>query len=304
MNLLSNLEFFTVLAKSKSIGEAAKALDLTPSAASKKLAILEEYYGARLIERTAKHLSLTNAGEILLDGANNAISHTNFIRQSINENIHKMQGSISVSAPFGIGRYVIADLVRAFCSEHPGIQIKLHLTDSLIRLPDDSIDVAIKVGVPPDSRLIAHKLASNEHTICASPDYLQKHGEPNTLQELKQHQIIGLRQYEEPANLWRFLDGVESISLRVPLSLETNDGDVAVRWALDGLGIIRRAHWHVSQLIQSNQLVPILTNLQSSPSDIYALHTIETRKVKRASLFLDFLKRNFAISMSAQGAGK
>lgn len=293
MNLHLNLKFFIHLAKSDSIAQAAHAMDLTPSAASKKLTGLESYYGVKLIERTSKHLSLTAEGEIVLEGAQQLLDQAKFIETSINQQKEAAQGRVTISAPFGLGKSFFADIVSAFHQQHENIQITLNLTDKLIRLPDESIDIAIRVGRVPDSRLVAHRLATNEQIICASPTYLETYGEPKTPSDLKHHRIIGLRQYEDPANLWHFGDRDQTTSVKVPLVLETNDGEVAVNWAIKGLGIIRRARWHVEPLIQTGALTALLADYTPSPSNIFALHTTEARKVKRISLVLDFLKQHF-----------
>lgn len=295
MNLFSNMEFFAKLAKGSSIASVAHEMDLTPSAASKKLRTLEEYYGTQLIRRTPKSLVLTPEGETLYEGILELLDGTRELKGQLESDMESLSGLITITAPFGIGRYFIADVIAEFSAEHPRTRFKLNLTDKPLKVTDDLFDIGIHVGRPPDARIVAKRLSQRNQLICASPEYLERHGVPTEPSDLKSHSIIGLRQYDEVANYWQFLSRDESIGVRVPLSLETNDGDVAVAWAKAGLGIVRRAEWHVKPLIQKGSLTPLLTDYTIQATDIYALYSKDARKARRLSLFLDFLETRLSI---------
>ena len=290
MNLFSNLEFFVHLARHHSIASAANEMDITPSAASKKLKALEDFYNVALIKRGANQLTLTAEGEELLAGSNDLLNQSNRLRHKLAADNALPTGTIVVSAPFGIGRFYIAPLITNFSKQFPSIKIKLFLTDKHIKTSDESVDVAIHVGTPPDSRVVAKHLANNPHVLCASPSYLEVCGMPTAPSDLKTHQIIGLRQYEESANFWHFKKDDDSVGVRVPISYETNDGEIALEWALAGLGLIRRATWHVAPYLKSGALIPILDAYECSATEIYALFSPNARKTKRLSLFLDFIE--------------
>lgn len=290
MNLFSNLEFFVHLARHDSIASAANEMDITPSAASKKLKALEDFYHVALIKRGANQFTLTEEGEELLAGSNDLLAQSHKLRQRLAADNALPSGTIVVSAPFGIGRFYIAPLIADFSKQFPSIKIKLFLTDKHIKASNESVDVAIHVGTPPESRVVAKHLAKNPYALCASPSYLEAYGIPAAPSDLKAHQIIGLRQYEESANFWHFKKDGDSIGVRVPLSYETNDGEIALEWALAGLGVIRRANWHVFPYLESGALVTLLDDYECSATEIYALFSPNARKTKRVSLFLDFIE--------------
>ena len=290
MNLFSNMEFFAKLARGSSIASVAHEMDLTPSAASKKLRMLEEYYGTKLVRRTPKSLVLTAEGETLLEGVLEVLDGTRELKGKLESDMESLAGLITITAPFGLGRHFIADVIAEFRALHPATRFKLNLTDKPLRVTDDPFDIGIHVGRPPDARIVAKRLSRRNQIICASPNYLSAYGAPNEPSDLKKHKIIGLRQYDEVANYWQFMSHDESIGVRVPLSLETNDGEIAVNWACTGLGIVRRAEWHVKPLIDDGLLVPVLTEYTTQSTDIYALYSKDARKVKRLSWFLDFLE--------------
>jgi len=166
---------------------------------------------------------------------------------------------------------------------------------------DDTYDVCFRFGNPPDSRSIARFIAPNRRLVVASPAYLQKHGEPQTPQDLARHNCIGIRQGDEAYGLWRFAsvqgkgrkktDTTQSVKVRG--NLTTNDGGIAVSWALDGHGILLRAEWDVQKYLQSGQLVQVLQGYSSPDADIHAVYAERHRTSVRVKALIDFVAAAF-----------
>jgi LysR family transcriptional activator of dmlA len=208
-------------------------------------------------------------------------------------------GLLRVNATLGFGRSRIAPLLSAFVRNHPQIDIQLQLSVSPPPLSDDSYDVCFRFGHPPDSRAIARFIAANRRIVVASPAYLKKHGEPRVPAELVKHNCIGIRQGDEAYGLWRFTsprskaksDATESVKTRG--NLTTNDGEIAVNWALDGLGVLLRAEWDVARYLRSGRLVQVLQNHATPDADIYAVYAQRHKSSARVRALIDFVTAAF-----------
>jgi DNA-binding transcriptional LysR family regulator len=161
--------------------------------------------------------------------------------------------------------------------------------------------VCFRFGNPPDSRSIARFIAPNRRLLVASPKYLKAHGQPQSPEDLKQHNCIGIRQGDEAYGLWRFTKAqgtgrkksVEAVSVKVRGNLTTNDGGIAVNWALDGHGILLRAEWDIQKYLQSGQLVQVLPDYKSPDADIYAVYAERHRTSLRVKSLVDFVAARF-----------
>jgi DNA-binding transcriptional LysR family regulator len=208
---------------------------------------------------------------------------------------------LRVNATLGFGRSHIAPLLSQFSKKHPKVDIQLQLSVNPPHSGDDAYDVCFRFGNPPDSRSIARLIARNKRLVVASPAYLQRHGEPKSPSDLIKHNCIGIRQGDEAYGLWRFTSkrgkgktqnrSAENIKIRG--NLTTNDGGVALNWALDGHGILLRAQWDVEKYLESGRLVEVLTNYESPDADIYAVYAERHRTSVRVKALLDFMSKAF-----------
>jgi DNA-binding transcriptional LysR family regulator len=160
-------------------------------------------------------------------------------------------------------------------------------------IAENSYDVCVLIGEPPDARIVARRLAANQRVLCASPAYLASRGTPKTAQDLARHSCLVIRQGDEAYGVWRFFSGtgqkrrVENVKIRGPLI--TNDGEVAVRWSLDGHGILLRATWDVGVHLRSGRLVRVLPQYQTPGADIYAIYSYRHQTSARIRAFVDLL---------------
>lgn len=298
----ADLGFFSALASSGSLGSAAREIGITTAAVSKRLAQIEERLGLSLINRTTRRMSLTPEGEVYLEHARKILSEIEDMEHILWGSTQTPKGLLRVNATLGFGRTQIAPLISDYVKKYPQVDIQLQLSVSPPPITDDLYDVCFRFGHPPDSRAIAKLIAPNKRILVASPNYLKKYGQPKTPNDLIKHNCIGIRQGDEAYGLWRFAktktrnqnESTEDIKIRG--NLTTNDGEIAVNWALDGQGILMRAEWDVARYIKSGRLVHILENYHTPDADIYAVYSQRHKASARVSALIEFV----TISLSKQ----
>jgi DNA-binding transcriptional LysR family regulator len=199
------------------------------------------------------------------------------------------RGLLRVNATLGFGRSHVAPVISEFCRAHPEVQVQFHLTVTPPPLTEDAFDVCVRFGEPPDARVIARKVADNRRLLCASPAYLARRGTPRTPADLARHDCISIHHGDDAYGLWRFTAGRRSESVKVTGSMSTNDGDIAVAWALAGHGILMRAEWDVARYLRSGRLRQVLESYAPPPADIYAVYPKRHQNARRVTAFVDFL---------------
>jgi len=289
-----DLVFFTSLCKRGSLSALARELDVTPSAVSKRLTQLEKHLGVRLVNRTTRHLSLTDNGALYLEHGRRILGDIEEMERLLRRKAAVPKGLLKVNAPMGFGRTYIAPIISGFARLHPEVEVQLHLTDRPVSLENDDFDVAIRFGELPDARVIARKIAPNRRLLCASPDYLKAHGRPCAPQELLTHQCIVLRQNDSGFGTWRLTKDGKTVAVRVGGNLSSNDGEVTLTWALDGHGILMRAEWDLARYFRSGRLEPVLSDHLLPEADIYAVYAEQNQKTPKVAAFVDFIATRFA----------
>ncbi len=288
------MQFFVLLAQTGSLSGAARALDITPPAATKRLAQLENRLGVRLVNRTTRRISLTQEGSTYLHHARHILAAIAQMEDAVTTAGQTLQGLIRVNSTLGFGRTTIAPLVSRFAKRHPGLEVQLDLTDKPVDLVAQGIDLAVRFGALPDQRLNARKLLSNRRFLCASPRYLAEHGTPAQLADLASHQCIIHRQNEDAFGLWRFIEAQHSEVVKVQGALSSNDGDVVLGWALDGHGILIRSQWDLDKYLKSGRLQQVLPQCRLPDADLYLYYPSKSHQSARVRAFIDFLAEQFA----------
>jgi len=290
MNSDSELAFFCLLIKQGSLAATARELNLTPPAVSRRLTQLEERLGVRLLNRTTRRISLTSEGDVYFENALRILSEIDDLERQVSSSRAAPKGLLRVNAPLGFGRSYIGPAISAFTNTYPDVEVQLHLTDRPINLPDEAIDVSIRFGDQPDSRLIAKKIAANRRLICASPAYLRATGKPAYPHDLTQHQCIVLRQNESAYGNWRLGKGKQTETIKVHGKLSTNDGEVALNWALEGHGILMRAEWDVAKYLRSGRLVQVLEDYDTPAADVYAVYLERLNLSAKVAYFVEHMR--------------
>jgi LysR family transcriptional activator of dmlA len=298
----ADLGFFSTLAGAGSLSAAARELGVTTPAVSKHLALMESRLGVPLVVRTTRRMSLTPEGELYLQSARRILSEIDGMEELLGVSKATPKGLLRVNATLGFGRSHVAPLISRFVRKHPQVEVQLQLSVNPPPLTDDSFDVCIRFGAPPDSRVIARYIAPNRRLLCAAPAYLGKHGTPKVPNDLTKHNCIGIRQGEEAYGVWRLSSGrgkgaiTEAVKTRG--NLTTNDGEIAVNWALEGHGILMRAEWDIERYLRNGRLVHVLPQYHTPDADIHAVYPQRHQLAARVRAFVDFI----ALSFSQQAA--
>jgi len=203
----ADLGFFSVLASAGSLSAAARELGITTPAVSKHLALMESRVGVSLVNRTTRRMSMTPEGELYLEHARRILGEIDDMEQLLGVSKATPKGLLRVNATLGFGRSHVAPLISRFVRKHPQVEVQLQLSVNPPPLTEDSFDVCIRFGAPPDARVIARYIAPNRRLLCASPAYLAKHGTPKAPNDLTKHNCIGIRQGEEAYGVWRLAGG-------------------------------------------------------------------------------------------------
>jgi DNA-binding transcriptional LysR family regulator len=298
----ADLGFFSALASAGSLSAAARELGVTTPAVSKHLAQMEARIGVLLVNRTTRRMSLTAEGELYLENARRILAEIEGMADLLGATKATPKGLLRVNATLGFGRSHVAPLISRFVRKHPLVEVQLQLSVNPPPLTEDAFDVCIRFGAPPDSRVIARRIAANRRLLCASPAYLAKHGLPKVPNDLTRHNCIGIRQGDEAYGVWRLLSGRGKSMTAEPIktrgNLTTNDGEIAVNWALDGHGIVMRAEWDIERHLRSGRLVQVLPQYYTPDADIHAVYPQRHQLAARVRAFVDFV----ALSFSQQAA--
>lgn len=291
----SEMTFFSTLMACGSFSGAAIELGITTPAVSKRLTNLEARLGVRLLNRTSRRINLTPEGELYLGRARRILVEIDDLERLLTQSTDAPKGLLRVNATLGFGRNHVAPLISKYAKLYPGVQVQLQLTVNPPPVTDDSFDLCIRFGEPPDSRLIARKLASNRRLLCAAPLYLKSHGTPKTPDDLARHHCILIRQGDEAFGTWHLASGNKRETVKVRGNLSTNDGEIAVNWALAGHGILKRAEWDIEKYLRSGRLVQLLGDWNTSSADIYAVYPQALNLSARIRTFVDFLTKEFGL---------
>ncbi|WP_454905856.1 LysR family transcriptional regulator [Variovorax gossypii] len=289
----ADLGFFSALAACGSLSAAARELGISTPAVSKRLSLMETRLGVTLVNRTTRRMSLTPEGELYVAHARRILGEIDDMAQLLGGAKGEAQGLLRVNATLGFGRSHVAPLISKFVRKHPQVEVQLQLSVNPPPLTDDAFDVCVRFGAPPEARVIARRIASNRRLLCASPAYLARAGQPRVPNDLAHHRCIGIRQGDEAYGMWRLSTGrgaaqrTEAVKTRGALS--TNDGEIAVNWALDGHGILMRAEWDIARYLRSGRLVQVLANYRTPDADIYAVYPQRHQLSARVRTFVDFI---------------
>jgi DNA-binding transcriptional LysR family regulator len=299
----ADLGFFSVLASAGSLSAAARELGITTPAVSKHLALMESRVGVALVNRTTRRMGLTPEGEVYLEHARRILGEIDDMEERLGVSRSTPTGLLRVNATLGFGRSHVAPLISRFVRKHPQVEVQLQLSVNPPPLTEDAFDVCIRFGAPPDSRMIARHIAPNRRLLCASPAYLAKHGVPKVPNDLTRHNCIGIRQGEEAYGVWRLTHGrgksAKTEAVKTRGNLTTNDGEIAVNWALDGHGILMRAEWDIERYLRNGRLVQVLPQYATPDASIHAVYPQRHQLAARVRAFVDFVALSFTQQAAA-----
>jgi DNA-binding transcriptional LysR family regulator len=259
---------------------------------SRKLAALEARLGVRLIHRTTRRLSLTDEGAVYHEASTRILSEIEEADAAAAARRVEPQGVLKVAMPASFGLKHIAPLVPDFVRRHPRVQLALSLSDRTVNVIEEGFDVAIRIAELEDSSLAARKLAPNRRVVCASPEYLRKHGTPRTPADLQQHNCLTTTDFHMT---WEYRDPQgKRDSIRVAGRYACDNWEVLREWAVAGLGVALKSTWDVRRHLDDGSLVPLLPGYAFGPDvAIYAVYPHRRYLPAKTRLFIDFLADSF-----------
>ena len=291
---IADLQVLVQTARGGTLTAAARALGITPAAASATLKRLEAQLGTRLFERSTRAMRLTPQGQILLDYAARAFELLDEGQSQVHADRATLMGTVRVAAPSDLTRNTLLPLFDEFMRAHPGLQLQLSVADRVLDVTRDEVDVAIRYGALADSRLVARTLAV-AHPVCsASPDYLRRHGTPRTPQDLAQHNCITFDRGGRRHRAWRFCRDGQWTEVRVDGDRSVDDASLAREWAIAGCGVILKSEIDQRRDLASGALVPLLTEWRTEPYPLHALLPSGRFVPNRVRALVDFLVERFA----------
>ena len=292
MNPFEEMQHFVRIVEAGSISAAAEQLGVAKSGVSRRLAELERRLGSRLLNRTTRRSSLTEAGRDYYEGAVRLLSNLGELESLVADSESALEGRLKVAAPLSFGLTHLSPALEAFARAHPGVRFEVDFSDRLVDLVAQGFDVAVRIAELGDSSLKARRLCPIRMTLCASPGYLDRHGVPASPEALRDHQVL---YYDNGGGAALRLTDARGAERAVPVRprLTANNGDFLRDMAMAGHGIVLSPTFIVWQSLARGELVPVLADYRPPPLNAYAVFPQGRYLPRRARAFIDFLADRF-----------
>lgn len=292
MTAISDLDIFARVARTGNMSAAGREMGLSPAVVSKRISLLEERLGARLFQRTTRHLTLTETGEGYFKRVIDILSLVEEAQDFVSRRNTKPRGILKVSAPTSFSRKHVAPYLSDFLNRYPEIELDIQVTDNMVDIIREGFDVAIRIGELEDSTLVAKKLAPETRVICASPKYLDEIGTPRTLEDLEMHNCLSAGAQE----VWR-LEGPEGlVQFRAKGSIRSNSAEFVREALLSAIGIGLRSTWDIGPELENGELKVILPEYRGSSNvAIYAVYPCREFMPSKVNVFIDFLSECYGL---------
>ena len=300
MDNVKAMRLFLTVVQTGSLSGAGRQSGLSPASVSRQITALEDDLGVRLLNRTSRRLSLTEAGQFYLEHAERLLQDIDELRDAVSQMAVKPRGTLRIQSRISLGTQHVAPLIPTFLALYPDLKIDLWLTDNDLDLTEHGIDLAIRTGNLSDSTLIGRRLASSPRVICASPEYWAEHGKPATPEALMDHNCLTYRfEFGTAAALWQFrINTGQSINIQVAGNFQTNNGEALRVATLSGLGVAMLPAWSVKDHLKAGSLERVLSDYETTVSDldfgIYAVYLSRRNLSAKTRLFVDHLVTEFS----------
>jgi len=291
MDELKRIGVFTRVVETKSFSEAARQLGVAKSAVSKQIIQLEKEVGVRLLNRTTRSLSLTEAGEIFYRHSAEIINRTKIALSELREYQNQPTGTLRVSCPVSFGTQHLVPVIKEVRALYPLLKIDLLLEDRIINMVEEGVDLAVRIGWLQESNLVAKKVCETPVTVFASPEYLAQKGMPKTPQALQQHDWISLSLFSSPLT-WEFEKKGKRHSVQMHSQLKSNSVAAVIALAKSGQGISALSKFCLQEDIDKGLLLPLLTDYELEPSGIYVVYPHREHVPPKVRIFIDFLSKH------------
>lgn len=272
-----------------SFRRAALELGVAPQATSKTVRQLESLVGIRLLHRTTRKLSLTDEGAQLLAQVRPALASIRAAMDELQSARSEVGGTLRITAPRSVGRHLVQPLVPPFMQEYPDLAVDLELEDRLSDIVAEKIDVGFRMGPAMDRNVVARRLMDIEQWICASPEYLERHGRPRRWEDLADHRCTGFRHANTGKLMpWEYAEQDQTVYSDVAARFTTNDVDAEAKAVVDGVGIGQVPDYIAAPLVREGQLVHLLAKHTSQRIGLYLYYPQRAHLPARTRRFIDF----------------
>ncbi|MEX3014635.1 LysR family transcriptional regulator [Gymnodinialimonas hymeniacidonis] len=291
MSYFDNIRTFVRVYELGSMSAAGRDLRISPAVTSSRISQLEEHLSVRLFQRTTRSLTPTEQGKAFYNGAKEVLEAVDNAEAQVVNITENPKGALYVAAPLGVGRRLIAPQVPEFLKVYPEVSLRLRLTDRKVDLTTEGLDLAFFLGQPEDSNLRIRKIADVERVLCASPDYIAKHGHPTSGEDLLtgQHECLNLRFPGASEFQWRLMTDGGAKRFRVKGRYECDDGDVLTDWALGGHGIAMKPVFEVAHHLRAKRLIAVARQTPPEPIQMACLFTHRRMQDPKTRLFMEFV---------------
>lgn len=287
---------FAAVVDAGSFSGAADKLGVTKSAVSKRITGLEERLGVKLLVRTTRKLSLTEAGQRYLVHVQTALRAIEDAEFAATELQQVPQGTLRISAPMSFGRLHVAPEIPKFLRAYPEITVQLDMSDVTHDLVSDGYDIALQAGALSETTLIVRKLAPLRSVLCASKDYVEQHGLPLSPEELIDHNCL-LYSYHTSINEWVLAKDGDEVRVQVSGNYQVNNSEALLEAVTQGIGIGRLPTFVAGEAIKAGQLVPVLKGYDMPSKSLYAVFPERKYLPMKVRVFIDFIVECFGGSM-------
>lgn len=288
MNLVESMSIFVTVVDSGSLSAAARRLGVPLPTVSRKVSELESHLKTRLLHRTTRLLSLTEAGTSYVAACRRILEEIGEAERAATGEYTTPKGELVVTAPIVFGRLHVVPVITEFLAQYPEINVRLVLTDRVVHLMEEQADVAVRIGELPDSTLVAAGVGTVRRVVCASPDYLDAHGVPAKPRDLAAHECITFEVLASK-RAWVFGSGKAEVSVPVRSRLEVNTAEAAITAALLGAGLIRVLSYQVADAVRDNALRIVLDAFESAPLPISLVHKGQAPLPLKLRAFINFV---------------
>jgi DNA-binding transcriptional LysR family regulator len=290
---INDMRVFAQMIEAGSLSAAARAADSSPAAMSRRLAALEQRLGVRLVTRTSRRFELTAEGAQFHERVLAILAAVDEAETEASAQSRTPRGLLRVGAPSEIGRKQIAPMITAFCERYREVEVRLILSDIGLDVIDDNLDIAVRIGLPDDTGVVARKLLSSRRVVVGAPGYLVRHGTPRTPADLASHDCIRLVRGQRVFDRWRLLDDGRPRDVPVSGRLSTANGEVLHDWARGGRGLALKALWDIEDDLRTGALIECLADYHCDEIELYAVYASRRHLAPRIRAFLDFMADAF-----------
>lgn len=293
---LEQFSLFVEIVERGSLAAAGRSLGLSPATVSERLAAMESYYGAKLLQRTTRALHLTDEGRTVLEGARRVLEEAGELEARVRLGREALSGPIRISAPVDLGHGLVASTVDRFLAEHPEISVELLLADGYVDVVGEGVDLAVRFGDLADSTLRLRRLGQHRRVVCAAPSYIARHDEPKVPSDLADHSCLMMRFGSHLDNVWRFKGG-ERVVVRGHRI--TNDSRLVRRWCAEGFGLAWKSVLDVGRELARGELVEVLAPHGAEPTPVQIVFPPHRTRPRRVDALAEALGSALAASESA-----